>query len=288
MYKLLDAFISRIPGSVEKLAPIVRQNGMEGLNVPEAMLEDEKKAKEAHRCMIDNGLFWGLIPTPMDFFAADDGEFERGLEKLKKWAAVAEKIGARRCYNHIWPGSNERPYAENFEWHAVRVGRIQRVLDGYGIFYGLECIGVKTLRDTFKYPFIYTQSGINALSEAATGGKTGFLFDTYHWFCSGGRMDDLYFAAQHCDKMVCLHINDGIAGKSAEEQEDLVRALPMTTGVIDSAMAVKLFSETGYKGPVICEPILPSVARFAQMKPEDSIAEIAQAHKRAESKTNLG
>ena len=95
-------------------------------------------------------------------------------------------------------------------------------------------------------------------------------FDTYHWYCGSGRLDDLYFAAQNCHRMVNFHLNDGVAGKSRDEQEDQVRAMPMTTGIIDAARIYQLFEKNGYKGPVMCEPMVPSTDRFAVQDVEKS------------------
>ena len=288
MYQVLDVRLLKIPGTVEELAPLAREYGFDGLDVPEAILGDEKKADSAQAAMKENGLKWGLLPTPVDFFdeTIDEKKFEEALEIQKRWAQLGEKIGVKYAYNHIWPSSS-REFDENFEWHVKRLEKLQEVFVNHGIQYGFEFLGPKELRVRHPHPFVHTISGVLSIADAA-GGKTGFLFDTYHWYCGNGRLDDLYFAAQNCHRMVNFHLNDGVAGKSRDEQEDQVRAMPMTTGIIDAARIYQLFEKNGYEGPVMCEPMAPSTDRFAVQDVEKSMAEVKDAFNRCSGIISTG
>ena len=288
MYSVFDAseLFYKVKKSVQELAPLVKKYGIKGINPPAAILEDRKKAREAAKCAYDNGLKWGLLPTPVDFLVPDttDEMFDAGLEKLKVWAETGEKIGVKYSYNHVFSGHNERDYNENFEWHVIRIRQINKIMTDHGIHYGLEFLGPWDLRNSFKKPFAHTIAGILAIADAV--GQVGFLFDSFHWYTSSNDLDDLYFAAQHTDRMVGFHINDGIAGKTREEQLDLTRAMPMTTGVIDSALMYKMFRDKGFTGPVIIEPINPSYERFVKMEAEEVVKEIAEAYNRLEKLVN--
>jgi hypothetical protein len=79
-----------------------------------------------------------------------------------------------------------------------------------------------------------------------------------------------------------MHLNDGTAGLSRDEQKDMVRQMPMTTGIIDSAFAYKLFRDNGYAGPVMLEPMDPTWARFAAMPVEDCVRECKEAFDRVQ------
>ena len=284
MYKTLDAAMLGIPGTIQELAPLAVQYGFEGINLPKAALLDPRAADEALACARDHGLKWGLLQTPADFYAPDldDAAFGAALATLDQWAAVGERLGVAYAYNHVWPSSATRPFAENFDWHVARLSRVQAVLRDHGIRYGLEFLGPHELRVAGRYPFVHTIAGVLAIADAA-GGEAGFLFDTYHWYCGSRRLDDLYYAAQHTSRMVNLHLNDGIAGKTPDEQLDLTRAMPMTTGVIDSALIYRVFEAAGYQGPVMCEPMRPTTERFAALPPEQSVAEVADAFRRVEA-----
>lgn len=283
MYKTLDACLLQIPGSIPELAPLARKYGFEGVNVPADILDDEKKAAEALAAVREYGLKWGLLPTPVDFFHEDvEGNlFEDGLRRLEKWAAVGEKLGVRYSYNHIWSSNSYRAFDENFDWHVRRLERIQSIFANHGIQYGFEFLGPYELRVMHEHPFVHTIAGVLAIADAA-GGATGFLFDTYHWHCGSRRLDDLYFASKNCHRMVNMHLNDGIAGRTPDEQRDLERAMPMTTGVIDAAMIYRVFRENGYQGPAMIEPLSPSRDRFSKMPMEDSVREVSESFDRVE------
>jgi len=283
MYKTLDAHLLKIPGTIPELAPLAAERGFEGINVPERILRDERMAREALAAVRHYDLQWGLLPTPVDFFHEDieGGVFEDALKTMAQWAAIGEKLGVKYAYNHIWPSSSKRAFEENFEWHVERLKRIQTIFANHGIRYGLEFLGPYELRVRNRHPFVHTLSGVLAIADAA-GGEAGFLFDTYHWYCGSGRLDDVFYAAQHTSRMVNVHLNDGVAGRAPDEQRDLERAMPMTTGLIDSAFIYNMFKESGYEGPVMCEPMAPSTDRFATAPQEQSIAEVMEAFKRVE------
>ena len=78
--------------------------------------------------------------------------------------------------------------------------------------------------------------------------KISIVFDGIHWYTSGARNDDLYWALGHIDRVVNLHLDDASPFKTALEQWDRERALPNTTGAIDSTRIVKMFHERGYEG----------------------------------------
>ena len=51
-----------------------------------------------------------------------------------------------------------------------------------------------------------------------------------------------------------VHINDGVAGRSADQQMDLERELPLATGIIDAATFSRSLKALHYDGPVTVEP----------------------------------
>ncbi|NLT73747.1 MAG: sugar phosphate isomerase/epimerase [Chloroflexi bacterium] len=285
MYKVLDANLLGIPGAVRELAPLAARYGFEGISLPAAALTDPRAAAEAAACARDYGLKWGLLATPVDFFhpSVEGPALEEGLRTLDRWAATGERLGVARAYNHVWPSSPDKPFAENMAWHVERLERVQAVLRDHGIHYGLEFLGPYELRARDSHSFVHTLAGVLAIADAA-GGYTGFLFDTYHWYTGSRRLDDLYLAAARCDRMINVHLNDAVAGLAPDQQRDLIRAMPMTTGMIDAAMIYGLFRDWGYQGPVMCEPMRPTTYRYATMAAEDSIAEVAAAFARVEGR----
>ena len=238
------------------------KHGFKGIEVPAGAFNTPKAAAEAAKRMDELKMCFGLIMAPCDMYKVDDIEFEQSLKTFDKWAKLAQIAGCKRAYNHIWPGSNERDYEENFEWHVKRLNAIYKVLNDNGINYGLEFMGPKTIRDNFKYEFIHSLIGILSLTNEVDS-SIGFVFDTIHWYCSGSNLDDLYYASMHPEKIINLHICD--ATSTREEQIDSIRAMPMETGIIDSVSILRILDEKGYDGPVIIEPMKPTTDKYANM-----------------------
>ncbi len=284
MYTVFDANHFGVKAPLTKLVPLLEKHGIGGVHVPVEFMAEVQMAREASRLLGAHGLKWSLLPTPADFYAEDltDEAFDSALETLKSWAAVGEKMGVEYSYNHVWNGSNARDVQENFEWLSIRIRRVWRVMHDNGIRYGLEFLGPCPLRESFKYPFFHTISGILALADSVDP-SCGFVFDTYHWYTgSDAEMGDLHLAAAQVDRMTNFHVNDGMPGRTREQQQDMERALPLENGVIDAAAPYRLFRNHGYTGPVMCEPMRPLSTNSGNRSPEEVIQMVADAYRRLE------
>lgn len=282
MERIYDAGQIGRPESVFEAAPVCEKYGITAMNLSGELLEDPTLLKEADRCIKDHGMHWGMVPTPFDAYAEDlsDDAFNKGLETMKRWAERAAAVGGLHCYNHIWNGSNIREYEAQREWVMTRAEKLFHVLDASGIRYGFEFLGPVTLQKSFRYPFINNLAGALSVADEISP-RFGFVFDTYHWFCgTGADPGELHLAAAHRDRMVNFHVNDGISGRSREEQMDLERAMPMTTGVIDSKKAADLFKAKGYSGLVYLEPMAPWREAMAGKSFDETVKVWAESYER--------
>lgn len=277
MIRTLDASMLNLPHSLRELAPLCRQYGIQAISATGEILDDEKAAAEAAAVMQENGLLWGLMPMPADFYhwELDDEQFEQALKVLERRAVVAEKLGVKHAYNHVW-SSSPRPFDENFEWHIRRVAAVSDILSAHGVHYGLEFLGPHELRGWQPYEFVHSLSGVLALADAA-GGKAGIAFDTFHWYTSGnGCMDDVLLMQQHPERLVALHMNDAVAGVTFDKQQDMQRRLPMETGVIDSRDILRRFEATGSNALYMIEPFEPSRTLFNKMTADEAVRTAAE------------
>lgn len=255
----------------DELVPVAEKYGFEGIEMPAGAFDTIERARDAGYRLAGRGMKWGLIMAPCDLYRVDDQAFAEGLKTFAQWAERAQAAGCTRAYNHIWPGSNEREYEQNFSWHTARLRAVNHVLRENGIRYGLEFMGPQTVRDSFRFPFIHSQSGIMALASAVDN-QIGFVFDTIHWYGSGSRLDDLYFAANNTDRIINLHLNDANPKYTRETQQDHERGLPMEHGIIDAVHVLKLIHRGGYNGPVIIEPMKPATDLYEKMPLEEAVA----------------
>jgi len=191
---------------------------------------------------------WGLPVT----WNKEEAEWQQGLEELPALAVLGRALGCTRTTTWCLSGSNERPYNENWQWHVDRFRPIAQILADHGCRLGIEFIGPKTIRDRFKYEFVYTMQGMLGLGEAIGTGNLGLLLDAWHLYTSGGSIDDLD-ELENAD-IVTVHVNDAPEGIPVDEQVDNVRCLPMETGVIDLPGFVGKLAALGYDGPVTSEP----------------------------------
>lgn len=262
----------------EELLNAAKRSGFGGIEVPAHAFGNVEAAREAGKKLNSLGMQWGLMMAPNDMFRVDDKKFDEALEQWKRWLERARVAGCTRAYNHFWPGSDERVYEENFEWHRNRLWRIYHVMKDSGFQYGLEFMGAKTVCDSFRYSFIRTISGTMALADSISH-EIGFVFDTIHWYTSGARKDDLNLYLNNIDRIVNLHINDAFPGRTAEEQIDRERAMPNETGCIDSTDIIRRFDKKGYNGPLIIEPMEPTTGRYEKMELNEAVAEASQCLK---------
>ena len=260
--------------SFEEVLGAAHRNGFQGIEVPAHAFGSVEAAREQGKRLTDMGMRWGLMMAPCDMFKVSDEEFETALDQWARWLERAKAAGCDKAYNHLWPGSDEKEYDENFEWYHQRLKKIFHIMDENGFQYGLEYQGLPTINHEFKYPFICNLAGAMALADSVSH-KIGFVFDGIHWYTSGGGNNDLYLFLNNVDRVVNLHLDDAYVGTSTSEFIFKERAMPNENGIIDSTDLVKRFHERGYDGPVIVEPMSPTTDRFEKMDLDEAVKEAA-------------
>ncbi len=276
MIRTLDASMLNLPYSVLELAPLAAACGIAAVSAPAEVVDDERAGAEAAALLRDLGLVWGLLPMTADYYHwdLDDDAFERALEKLRRRADAARRLGIRHAYNHIWPTSPFE-FDAAFEWNVKRVRAVAAVLSDAGIHYGLEFLGPHELRTWQKYEFVHSISGVLAIADAA-GGQAGIAFDTFHWYTSNNAaQDDLLLMAQHPERLVAVHLNDAVPGIPYDRQQDRQRRLPLETGVIDARRVLARLNARENNALCMIEPFEPSRTRFHGMSAEAAVHEVA-------------
>jgi hypothetical protein len=149
-------------GSLQQSFAAAKIGGFEGVEFSPHEIAGiiEKDSVEAARNLFAEA---GIKPAGWGLPVAWNGPEEKwrqGLEELPRLARAAAAIGCPRTMTWIMPGSNERPFEENYRFHVERFTPIAAILADEGCRLGLEFIGPKTLRDAQKYPFVHTMPGM--------------------------------------------------------------------------------------------------------------------------------
>ncbi len=209
---------------------------------------------------------WGI---PFNWQGPEEA-WSAGVKAFGPLVKACAEIDCVRVSTWIMPASNELEFEENYRFHATRLKPIADLLGEFGGSLGLEYIGPKTLRDQFKFPFIWTAQGMLELGQD-TAPNVGLLVDCWHWYTSGGTVEELKKLSVH--HIVYVHINDAPKGVPVDQQVDNVRCLPLETGVIDLAGFLSAIKSTGYDGPVVPEPFKDEL--YALASDEDRLKALA-------------
>lgn len=274
MYLNLNPNAVEIEGlELKQLIDLARRHGFEGIAPPLGQIAAMDEPRRAAQMVQAAGLRWGAMGMTVEFRASED-QFEAGMRALPNAAALAAQIGCTRCSTWLMPCDDALDYEANFKHHARRLALVARVLAEQGVRFGIEFVGPRTLRETKKYSFVHTLDQCLALC-AAIGHDCGVLFDSFHWYTSGGTEDDI--TKKLTGRIVDVHVNDAIPGRGPDGQLDRERALPCDTGVIDLEAFVRGLKAIDYDGPITVEPMIQS---FAQEPPDQVAAKVAASLRR--------
>lgn len=220
----------------------------------------EKLKELLDRC----GLRAGGFSFPASWFGPAEA-WKASLQRLPSYLEQGRALGASVTTVVIRSWSETLPYKENFAFHVERLRPGAEILAEYGFRWGFEFLGPKTLRAGKPHEFLYTAEACLELC-AAVGPNAGLLLDSWHWYTSGGTLEQLRQIPG--EKIVYVHVNDAPAGIPRDEQIDNVRCLPGETGVIDLVGMMQVLREKGCEAPVTVEPFS---ARVRAMAPEEAV-----------------
>jgi sugar phosphate isomerase/epimerase len=222
-------------------------------------LVDGRDASQAKDLLTAAGIVPGAWGIPFDW-RASESDYDAGLAKMAGQTKLMAEVGVTRCATWILPGANDKNFDSNWAFHVRRLKPIADLLRDHGMVVGLEFIGPKTLRDTFRHPFIYTMLEMLELAKMV-GSNAGLLLDAWHLHTSEGSVEQL--STLDPRNIALVHINDAPVGVALDDLVDNKRCLPCATGVIDLKGFFTALRALGYTGPVEAEPFDDSLKSLA-------------------------
>lgn len=220
-------------------------------------LGGETAIREFAAAVTDRGLQWGVAGLPVDL-TAPAAAFAAQLAELPETVAVLNAAGVASVGTWLRPVHDELTYRRNWVLHLSRLSLVAELLADAGIRVGLEYIGPKTFWSTERFPFIHSLSEARELIAETGASNVGLILDSYHWYTAGETEADLVGLTDA--DIVSVDINDARADRQRDEQQDLDRRLPGSTGVIDLDGFMAGVRAAGYTGPVKVEPFMKSLA----------------------------
>ena len=270
MYRAIAPGAIGVGLSFEECVPLAAELGFHGIYIHPPAVE-ERGVSETMEFLARYNMRAAGYGLPVQMYK-DDGAFEESLKQLPAWAATARQLDCGRCSTWVPPASDDLDFDANYARCKARLARVGAVLKDYDAWLGLEFIGPKTCRDGRAHEFIHTMKGMLELCEDAGTGNIGLLLDCWHWYTSGGTIEEI--EALRPEQVVNVHVNDAPAGIPVDEQIDNVRETPGATGVIDLKGFLDALRAIGYTGPVMAEPFSK---KLAQMDDREAMKLIADS-----------
>lgn len=233
--------------------------------------------------LFQHGVLPGFAGLPVAML--NDEEYERDLALLPDLVRLAGEFGITRFASGVRPGSNDLTYDQQFAFYTERLKPIGEILGKHGASLGLEFIAPRTYRSQFTHEGIYTMAGILELAAAVGTGNIGLLLDIWHLYTAHETVADM--ANLTADQVVVVHVNDAPPGIAIDDQQDLTRALPMETGVLEIVPFMERLQAIGYDGPVMPEPFKKDVSELAQTDPLAAARIVARSMDRLWSAAGL-
>ena len=262
------------PRDVGDAVRIAREFGFRGVDID---IEDPERygVERTRSVLAESGMRLGGWVLPVDIGGGDE-RFSADLGELPRWASFLSDLGCNVFIAFMMSGSNEFNYEDNFERMRGRFSEIGLILRDHGCVFGIEFLGPKTIRSGLRYEFIHDLPGMVELIDAVDTGNMGVLLDSWHWYTSGGDLDQV--RALRPERVVYVHINDAPRGVPLDMHVDNKRAMPMETGVIDLPGFLGALEDIGYEGPVTPEPFNDGLK---QMPPREAARVTAASVRKA-------
>jgi sugar phosphate isomerase/epimerase len=237
-------------GNLEQFVALASRHGFGAVDAGGDQIANwirDKGVESVNSYLQEHQVVIGAIGLPVEWRKSEE-QFLEGLQVLPAHAKAAAAVGCTSCCTYILPSVDENAA----QFMAVATRRLRtcaQILGAYGISLGLEFVGPHHLRTAWKNPFIWDMQQTLDFIRAIGEPNVGLLFDCYHWYTTGGTIEDIL--SLKASQIVHVHINDA-RDVPVEEVLDNDRLYP-GEGVIDLAGFLSALNRIGYKGAVAQE-----------------------------------
>lgn len=254
MFKNLSCEVLGISGRDSEIIELVLSHGFKGLDIELVDFAEQVQTQgmaRAARLITSARLKIGSFRLPVRW-EGEPSAYQADLEKLPALLEIAQQVGATRAVTLIEPGTDDRPYHENFEFHRRRFCEIADALAPYKMRLGLGFLAPTSCRAGLSFQFLRTVDEVLQLLPMIGRPNVGLAIDTWHWHLGGGTLEQL--RALPIDKIVTVSLADAAHDTTADNAELASRRLPGDGGAIDIPAVLTALAELRYDGPVTPAP----------------------------------
>jgi sugar phosphate isomerase/epimerase len=188
------------------------------------------------------------------------------MKRMPAFLATAQAIGCEILETVVRPGSQARPYHENFELHRQRLSELAEALDQFGMRLGIAFQAAAADRQGYAYSFISTPDALLTLLKTTVAANLGVVVDSWQWTLGGGTFDQLRdLTATQITEVRLADLPPDVTSETARNEQ---RLLPGTTGRVDTVSLLRMLGQMGYTGPLTP---YPHAAQFAGKKREETV-----------------
>lgn len=236
-----------------ELIELALSNGFRStdLDIVEFCRQAAEQGLERARRYIDSAKL-RIASFDLPFSLDDEAAFKAGLGQLDEWAGNAARLGCTRCLAWITPGSDRRPYHENFEYHRQRLGELAGKLAGVGVRLGVGFRAGSELRRDQAFQFIHDPDALTMLLSMVGEANVGMVVDAWDMWASGQSLEAVRKIGG--ERIVAVFVADAPENVTPGEVESTLRLMPGQTGVVNLTAVLETLAEAGYEGPITPAP----------------------------------
>jgi sugar phosphate isomerase/epimerase len=250
MFKNLAPESLGISGRDREVIELTLSHGFKGLDLDLVDLAEQVASQgmeRASRLITSSRLKIGSFPLPVRLDADPEG-YQADLERLPALAQIAEQMHCTRATATIEPGSDVRPYHQNFELYCRRIVEVAGLLAARKIRLGLGFLAPIACREGRAFQFIQSFDELLLLLRSINAPNVGVVLDTWHWHVGGGKIESI--RSLDSDKLVSVVLSDAVGDSTPHDARLESRRLPGEGGVIDNVAVLATLAELRYDGPV--------------------------------------
>ncbi len=243
MFKNLCPEALGVSGRDSEIIELALSYGFKGLDLDLAEFAEQVKSQgyaKASRLLVSARLKFGSFRLPVRWHE-DSPKYQSDLNVLPALLELAVQLGCTRAITTIEPGSDSRPFHENFEFHRRRLTELGDLLAERKISLGVGFLAPLECRANHAFQFMQRVDEVMMLLGSIGSTNVGLALDTCHWYLGGGTIEQ--WQSLGVEKIITVSIGDIEPSVDAAEAKLADRRLTYDGGAVDNASVLTALAD---------------------------------------------